>query len=176
MRKLRLISAYIGIIVSLLGTMLLVHSCGIYSFSGSSIDYTSVKTITINYFEYKALKVNPSLSNNLTEALKDQFRKQTRLEQVEMDGDLEIEGEITGYDVRATAVTANEVASQNRLTVTVKIKFTNRKDSSQDVEKSFSQYADYDSTNSLDAVESALCEEIVEKLCDDIFNATVAQW
>ncbi len=176
MRKTRLISACLGSILSLLVTMLLVHSCGIYSFSGSSIDYTSVKTITINYFEYKALKVNPSLSNNLTEALRDQFRKQTRLEQVEMDGDLEIEGEITGYDVRATAVTANEVASQNRLTVTVKIKFTNRKDSSQDVEKSFSQYADYDSTNSLDAVESALCEEIVEKLCDDIFNATVAQW
>lgn len=176
MRKIRLISACLGSILSLLVTMLLVHSCGIYSFSGSSIDYTSVKTITINYFEYKALKVNPSLSNNLTEALRDQFRKQTRLEQVEMDGDLEIEGEITGYDVRATAVTANEVASQNRLTVTVKIKFTNRKDSSQDVEKSFSQYADYDSTNSLDAVESALCEEIVEKLCDDIFNATVAQW
>lgn len=176
MRKTRLISACLGSILSLLVTMLLVHSCGIYSFSGSSIDYTSVKTITINYFEYKALKVNPSLSNDLTEALRDQFRKQTRLEQVEMDGDLEIEGEITGYDVRATAVTANEVASQNRLTVTVKIKFTNRKDSSQDVEKSFSQYADYDSTNSLDAVESALCEEIVEKLCDDIFNATVAQW
>ena len=66
MRKTRLISACLGSILSLLVTMLLVHSCGIYSFSGSSIDYTSVKTITINYFEYKALKVNPSLSNNLT--------------------------------------------------------------------------------------------------------------
>ncbi|MCR5002823.1 MAG: hypothetical protein K5984_00480 [Bacteroidales bacterium] len=176
MRKIRLILARIGIVAALLCTLMILRSCGIYSFTGSSIDYTSVKTITINYFEYKALKVNPSLSNDLTEAVKDQFRKQTRLEQVDMDGDLEIEGEITGYDVRATAVTADEVASQNRLTVTVKIKFTNRKDSSQDLEKSFSQYADYDSTNSLDAVESTLCEEIIEKLCDDIFNATVAQW
>ena len=101
----------------------------------------------------------------------------TRLEQVEMDGDLEITGEITGYDVRAQAVTANEVAAQNRLTVTVKVSFTNRKYPEDNFEnKSFSAYADYDSTNSLDAVEQTLCEEIIDKLVEDIFNATVAQW
>lgn len=86
--------------------------------SGTSIQ-ADVKTVTINYFEYKALKVNPNLSNDLTEAMRDKFRKLTKLEQVEMDGDLELQGEITGYEVRAAAVTANEVAAQNRLTVTV---------------------------------------------------------
>lgn len=146
-----------------------------YSFSGTSIQ-PDVKTVTIQYFEYKALKVNPTLSNDLTEALKDKFRKLTKLEQVEMDGDLELQGEVTGYEVRAAAVTANEVAAQNRLTVTVKLKFTNRKYPEDDFEKSFSAYSDYDSTNSLDAVESTLCEEIVEKLVEDIFNASVAQW
>ena len=90
-----------------------------YSFSGTSIQ-PDVKTVTINYFEYKALKVNPNLSNDLTEAMRDKFRKLTKLEQVEMDGDLELQGEVTGYEVRAAAVTANEVAAQNRLTVTVK--------------------------------------------------------
>ena len=156
-------------------TALIVHSCGIYSFSGTSIQ-PDVKTVTINYFEYKALRVNPSLSNELTEAIKDQFRRLTRLEEVDIEGDLEISGEITGYDVKAMAVTADEVAAQNRLTVNVKIYFTNRKYPEDDFEKSFSAYADYDSSNTLDAMESQLCEEIIEKLVEDIFNATVANW
>lgn len=146
-----------------------------YSFSGTSIQ-PDVKSVTINYFDYTALRVNPSLSNDLTEALKDKFRKMTRLEQVDEDGDLEITGAVSGYDVKATAVTANEVAAQNRLTVTVKITYNNKKYPEEDFEKSFSAYADYDSTQSLDAVESSLCEEIVEKLCEDILNATVANW
>ena len=79
--------------------------------------------------------------------------------------------------MRTTAVTADEVAAQNRLTVTVKISFTNRKYPEDDFsDKSFSSYADYDSTQSLDAVESTLCEEIIEKICEDVFNATVANW
>ena len=158
--------------------MLAVCGCNIihYSFSGTSIQ-PDVKTITLNEFEYKALKVNPTLSNSLSEAVRTRFRQMTRLEQVEMDGDMEISGEITGYDVRAQAVTANEVAAQNRLTVTVKVSFTNRKYPEDNFEnKSFSAYADYDSTNSLDAVEQTLCEEIIDKLVEDIFNATVAQW
>lgn len=154
---------------------LLLSGCGIYSFSGTSIQ-PDVKTVTIDLFEYTALKVNPTLSNELTEALKDKFRKMTRLEQVDSDGDLEIEGAITGYDVRSMAVTANETAAQSRLTVSVKIIFTNRKYPEEDFEKSFSAYSDYDSMQSLDAVESSLCEEIVEKLCEDILNATVANW
>ena len=154
----------------------LVSACGIYSFSGTSIQ-PDVKSITIDFFEYKALRVNPSLSNDLTEALRTQFRKMTKLEQVDLDGDLEISGEITGYDVKATAVTADEVAAQNRLTITVKVSFMNRKYPDDDFEnQSFSAYEDFDSTLSLDAVESSLCQEIITKLIDDIFNATVAQW
>lgn len=160
-----------------LSAAVLLGGCSIvnYSFSGTSIQ-PDVKTVTINYFEYKALKVNPNLSNDLTEALKDKFRKLTKLEQVEMDGDLDLQGEVTGYEVRAAAVTANEVAAQNRLTVTVKLKFTNKKYPEDDFEKNFSAYSDYDSTNSLDAVESTLCQEIIDKLVEDMFNASVAQW
>ena len=157
-------------------TALIVHSCGIYSFTGTSIQ-PDVKTVTINYFEYKALKVNPSLSNQITEALQEKFIKLTKLELVDVEGDLEIIGAVTGYDVKATAITANEQAAQNRLTVNVKISFVNRKYPEDDFQdKSFSAYADFPSTDALDAVESTLCEEIVEKLCEDIFNATVANW
>jgi hypothetical protein len=163
-------------ILPLLAAALMLGACGIYSFSGTSIQ-NDVETINIDYFEYRAEKVNPSLSNDLTEALRTRFRRMTRLEQVEQDGDLEITGEITGYDVRPASVSAEEIATQNRLTVSVRVSFTNRKYPEDNFEnKSFSAYADYDSTNSLDAVESSLCAEIVEKLIEDIFNASVAQW
>jgi hypothetical protein len=170
------IIACTGVVLALLTTAFLVQSCGIYSFTGTSIQ-PDVKTVTIPYFEYKALKVNPSLSNQITEALQEKFIRLTRLELVDEEGDLEIVGAVTGYDVRATAITASEQAAQNRLTVTVKVSFTNRKYPEESFpDKSFSAFADFDAMQQLDAVESSLCEEIVEKLCEDIFNGTVANW
>lgn len=172
----RTIWASIGAALALLLTLPLLHSCGIYSFTGTSID-PDVKTVTINYFEYLAPKVNPSLSNQLTEALQEKFIKLTKLELVDIDGDLEIVGAVTGYDVKASAITANEQAAQSRLTVNVKISFVNRKYPEEGFDdKSFSAYQDFDASQSLDAVEATLCEDIVEQLCEDIFNATVAQW
>ena len=160
----------------LLSILPLLSACGIYSFSGTSTQ-PDVKTITINYIENKALKVNPSLSTDLTETLRTTFRRMTRLEQVDFDGDLEITGEITGYDVAAQAISAQETAAQNRLTVAVKITFISRKYPEEGFEnKAFTGYADYDATNSLDAVENQLCVDIIQKIVDDIFNATVAQW
>jgi hypothetical protein len=166
----------LGVVIALAVTAFMVQSCGIYSFTGTSIQ-PDVKTITIPFFEYKALKVNPSLSNQLTEALQEKFRRFTRLELIEEEGDLEVAGAVVGYDVRATAITATEQAAQNRLTVSVKVSFTNRKYPEESFpEKSFSAYADFDATQTLDAVEATLCDEIVEKLCEDIFNGTVANW
>lgn len=165
-----------GVILALALTAILVQSCGIYSFTGTSIQ-PDVKTVTIPYFEYKALKVNPSLSSQITEALQEKFIRLTRLELVDEEGDLEVAGAVVGYDVKATAITASEQAAQNRLTVSVKVSFTNRKYPEESFpEKSFSAYADFDATQTLDAVEATLCEEIIEKLCEDIFNGTVANW
>ena len=169
------ILSVILLVLSLSVTAFILRSCGIYSFSGTSIQ-PDIYTVNIHYFEYKALRVNPTLSNDLTEALKDQFRRLTRLEQVDEGGDLDIVGEIIGYDVKAMGVTADEVAAQNRLTVNVKIYFTNNKYPEDNLEQSFSAYADFDATQSLDAVESSICEEIIDQLVEDIFNATVAQW
>jgi len=176
MDKGRKIFSCMGVVLALAVTAFIVHSCGIYSFTGTSIQ-PDVKTVTVNYFEYQALKVNPSLSNQITEALQEKFIKLTKLELVDMEGDLEITGAVTGYDVKATAVTANEEAAKNRLTVNVKISFTNRKYPEDDLpDKSFSAYADFDAMTALDAVETELCDQIVEQLCEDIFNATVARW
>ncbi len=172
----RTIWASLGVVAALVMMIPLLHSCGIYSFTGTSIQ-PDVKTVTINYFEYLAPKVNPSLSNMLTEAMQDKFLKLTKLEQVDIDGDLELIGSVTGYDVRAASVTANEQVAQNRLTVTVKVDFINRKYPEESLEgKSFSAYQDFDATQSIDAVEATLCEDIVEQLVEDIFNGTVANW
>ena len=150
--------------------------CGIYSFSGTSIQ-PDVKTICIEPVVNKATKINPALANQLTESLNDKFRKLTKLEQVTEAGDLNLLVTVESYEVRATAVTANEVAAMNRLTVTCKVVFTNVLHPEDNIDgKSFAAYEDYDSNNSLDMVEGQLCETIVEKIVDDIFNATVAQW
>ena len=154
----------------------LLSGCKIsYSFSGTSIQ-SDVKTICIEPVVNKATKINPSLENMLTEELNDKYRKLTRLEQVTEEGDLNLLVTIESYDVRATAVTADEVAAMNRLTVTCKVVFTNLLHEEDNLEQSFAAYEDYDSNNSLDMVENQLCETIVKKLVDDIFNATVAQW
>ena len=176
MKGYRKILAMMGVALSLVTTALIVHSCGIYSLTGTSIQ-PDVKSVTIPYFEYKALKVNPALSNQLTEALQEKFIRLTRLELVDEEGDLEVIGSVTGYDVKATAINASEQAAQNRLTVTVKVSFVNRKYPEENFDdKSFSAFADFDAMQQLDAVEATLCEEIVEKLCEDIFNGTVANW
>jgi hypothetical protein len=148
---------------------------GGYSFTGTSIS-PEVKTVSIAYIENMAPIVYPPLSNTLTEMLKDKFTRSTRLSLVNEDGDLQFEGEVTHYDVTSMAVQANEVASTNRLTVTVKIRFTNNIDTKQSYDKSFSQYEDFDSTKSLDSVQEGLVTLIIEKLIEDIFNNAVANW
>ena len=164
------------LLICLVALLPFLSGCKVsYSFSGTSIQ-SDVKTICIEPVVNKATKVNPTLANMLTEELNDKYRKLTRLEQVTEDGDLNLLVTIESYDVRATAVTVDEVAAMNRLTVTCKVVFTNTLHEEDNLEQSFAGYEDYDSNNSLDMVENQLCETIVKKIVDDIFNATVAQW
>ena len=160
---------------ALVALALAVSGCWLYSFSGTSIQ-PDVKTICIEPVENKAMKVNPSLANSLFEAMCDKYMKLTKLEQVEDGGDLYVLATIESYQVSAAAVTADEVAALNRLTVTVKVKFVNEKHPEDNFEKSFAAYEDYNSENALDAVEGTLCDTIIDKIVEDIFNATVANW
>lgn len=167
----RKIKNLIILVVAILG----LSSCGIYSFSGTSIQ-SDVQTICIENVENKALKVNPSLANMLFEELCDKYKRLTKLEQVQDNADLYVYATIESYQVNAVAITADEVAAMSRLTVTVKVRFTNEKHPEDNFEKNFAGYEDYNSENSLDSVEGTLCETIVEKIVEDIFNATVANW
>lgn len=152
-----------------------LNSCGIYSFSGTSIT-PDIKSITVNNISNKAMRVNPGLSNQLTEALSDKYRRFTSLDTGSPNGDLEVEGIITNYELVSIGVTANETASKNRLSVTIKIKFENKKHPKESFEKSYASYEDYDSTLSFDAAESNLVNEIVKKLVEMVFLDTVAKW
>ncbi|MFA5326130.1 MAG: LptE family protein [Bacteroidales bacterium] len=161
--------------MAMIVAMMTISGCWIYSFSGTSIK-ADVKTINIEPTINKAIKINPVLANLLTEALIDKYKKLTSLEQVSSVGDLNVSVTIESYDVKATSITANEVAAQNRLTITAKVKFVNEKYPEENFEKSFAAYEDYSSERSLDEVEATLCDTIIEKLVEDIFNATVANW
>ena len=154
----------------------LLSGCWWYSFDGSTLD-PNVKTISIGYIENRAPRINPTLSNLITEQLKDKYTKLTNLELTDSDADLTITGEITGYDNVALAVTADEVASKNRLTIAVKIKFVNKITPRESFEsKQFSKFMDYSSTQSLDSVEAGLVEDILKEIIEEIFVATVANW
>ena len=153
----------------------LFSGCGIYTFSGASIP-AEAKTVSVQYFPNNAQLVNPLLSNALTNALNDMFVNQTTLQSVPQNGDLALEGEITGYSTSPIAITGNQTAAMNRLTVTVNVRFTNKYDESKDFEQRFSQYQDYPSGQDLSAVQDVLVEQIIEDLCQDIFNKAVVNW
>lgn len=162
-------------ILAALSCATLVAGCGFYSFSGTSIQ-PDVHSIVVRSIENNAMQVNPTLASQMTQALQDKYRKLTKLDMPYDDGDLDVSGYIISYEVTPTAVTADEVASKNRLTVTVKIVFKNFKHPEDNFERSFAAYQDYDSNNSLDSVQGTLCDQIIETLVEDIFNATVADW
>ena len=104
------------------------------------------------------------------------FVNQTTLQSVAQNGDLALEGEITGYTTTPIAITGNQTAAMNRLTITVNVRFTNKYDESKNFEQRFSQYQDYPSGQDLSSVQDVLVEAIVEDLCQDIFNKAVVNW
>lgn len=160
--------------------MVLLMACSIsYKFNGASIDYTKVRTISIKDFPNQAPLVYPALSQMFTEELKDIYIRQTRLQMVNNSGDLDLEGEITGYDLAQMAVKEEgnvAYASQTRLTITVRVRYSNRTNPDEDFEQSFSAYREFDANQMLQQVQEEICTEITEELVDQIYNATVANW
>ena len=157
--------------------VLLLISCSVsYKFNGASIDYTKTKTIQIVDFPIRATYVwNPmfSIFNN---QLKDQYASQTRLIQVNRNGDLKLEGEITRYEQRNKSVSSEGYSAQTELSMTVNVRFTNTKNHAEDFEKQFTATQSYDSRQSLNSVQEKLVTQMVKDIADQIFNATVANW
>ena len=154
---------------------ILPSSCGVYSFTGASIS-PDVKTVSVAYFENVAPLINPNLSQVFTEKLKDIFIVQTNLTLTQKNGDLHFEGNITDYNIRPMNVQAGNQVAQNRLTISVRVTFTNRVEPKNDFEKTFTRFADFDANQSLNAVEADLVEQITEELTQDVFNESVVNW
>ena len=158
-------------------TFLSLTACSVsYKFNGASIDYTKTKTIQIADFPIRASYVWGPMAPMFNNELKDQFANHTRLSQVKRNGDLKIEGEITQYQQRNKSVSAEGYSAQTELSMTVNVRFTNNVNHNDDFERQFTATSTYETTQSLNSVQEQLVQEMVKDICDQIFNATVANW
>lgn len=155
----------------------LLEGCSIsYKFNGSALNYDIYKTINVSEFPIRASLVYPPLQQTFENQLLDAITRQTRLQEVDGNSDLEMTGEITGYTLSPQAVGEDAYASQTRLTITVRVKYIDHKNEANDIDQSFSAYRDFSSSEMLTDVQDQLCQEICEDLVDLIFNATLGNW
>lgn len=147
-----------------------------FTMNGSAIDYTVYKTISVSEFPIRAALVYPPLQPMFENALNDYIQRNTRLQTVDGPSDLRLEGEITGYSLSPQAVTEDGYGSMTRLTITVRVKYIDSKESGKDIDQSFNAYRDFPSSEMLTDVQDGLCEEITKELVELIFNATLGEW
>lgn len=152
-------------------------SCRIsYKFNGAALDYSVYRTINVGQFPIRAALVYPPLQQTFENKLLDYITRNTRLQTIDGPSDLSLEGEITGYNLSPQAVTENAYASKTRLTIQVRVRYTNSKEENKDIDQTFSAYRDFDSSQMLTDVQDQLIEEISDELVNLIFNATLGDW
>lgn len=152
------------------------QGCISYKLNGAAIDYNVYKTVSVGQLPIRAALVYPPLQQTFENELLDYITRNTRLRTTDGASDLTFEGEITGYSLSPQAVTEDAYASKTRLTITVRVKYTDSKNEKNDIDQSFSAYRDFDATEMLTDVQDELCEQICKELVDLIFNATLGNW
>ncbi|MBR5814232.1 MAG: LptE family protein [Bacteroidaceae bacterium] len=156
---------------------MVIYSCTVsYKFTGASIDYTKVKTISIAPFQNRAAYQWAPMAAMFNEALSDMFVQQTKLQQVQRGGDLQIEGEITAYDQLNKSISSDGFSSMVQLKMTVNVRYTNNTNHEEDFERPFSATRDFDATQSLDSVQEELVNQMIKEIVESIFNAALANW
>lgn len=158
-----------------IGLCLLPASCGVYSFTGGQ--FSGAKTFSVGFFKPQNPLASQVYCQRFTESLKDLLLAQSPLKLAERDGDLMYEGAVTDYRITPVAVTnASETASLNRLTITVKVKYTNTLEKELGFERTFSKFADFDATRDILSVQEELWTTINDQLLQEIYNASVGNW
>ncbi len=153
------------------------HGCGSYSFTGADIDYSNTKTFQVSYFQNNALIVEPGIDRDFTLKLQDLLLNQTNLDLVNTNGDLIFEGEIVEYYIAPITATSQSTAAQNRLTISVNVRFYNTKEELKDFEQRFSFYFDYEGSTQLTGSQlDVAIDFIYERITQDIFNISLANW
>lgn len=156
---------------------ILAVSCTVsYKFNGASIDYSKTKTIQIADFPIRSSYVWGPMASIFNNQLKDIYANHTKLIQVKRNGDLKVEGEITRYEQRNKAVSAEGYSAQTELSMTVNVRFTNNNNHAEDFERTFTATSTYETTQSLNSVQEELVTQMTKEITDQIFNATVANW
>lgn len=151
------------------------QSCWKYSFTG--VSDLKAETFQVNYFQNNSVLIEPGLDRDFTIALQDLLTNQTSLGLVTSNGDLVYEGEITEYRISPTTATSDNKAAQNRLTITVQVRFYDKNDPEGELDKRFSFFYDYPGSSQLVGSQKTTAhEEIFERITQDIFNATLAKW
>lgn len=168
----------ISIRVVVLFMLIILTGCKIsYSFNAGALDYSKYKSISISDFPNNAELVNPTLSQYFTETLRDKFTRQTKLEVLKQDGDMHLEGEITGYQLTAMAISADSYASETKLTLTINVRFVDSKNPENSFnDTKYTAYQTFDSNRMLKDVEPELVDILVKEIVDKIYNDTVARW
>lgn len=169
---------YISLKLIVAATMFITwQSCSVsYKFNGAALDYNIYKTIYVSNFPIRAALVYPPLQQTFETELLDYIARNTRLRVVDTAADLQLEGEITNYSLSPQAVTEDAYASKTRLTISVRVKYTDNKEEGKDIDQTFSAYRDFDSSEMLTDVQDELCSQISKELVDLIFNATLGNW
>lgn len=172
-RMLRLIPLTAAAVMAATG----VSSCRIsYKFNGAALDYSVYHTINVAEFPIRAALVYPPLQQIFENQLLDYIQRNTRLQTTDGNSDLQLEGEITGYNLTPQAVTENAYASKTRLSISVHVKYIDNRADGKDIDQTFTAYQDFDSSQMLNDVQEQLCQEISEELVQLIFNATLGNW
>lgn len=156
-------------------SLYVLTSCGVYSFTGTTLS-PDIKTVTVNNFTLATAGGPANLPLTFNEKLREYYQRYTNLKVVPNNGDMVLEGNITGYDLLAVAPTAQDQAGVNRLQITVLARFYNNKDESKNFEQSFSFYQDFPQNQTLSQNESRLVPKILDQIVLDIFNKTAADW
>lgn len=166
----------VAIVLPLL-LLMIVAGCKVsYKLTGASIDYTIVKTISLETFQNRAAYQWAPMATMLNERLSDVFVQQTKLQQVQRGGDLQLAGEITAYDQFNKSISSGGYSAMVQLKMTVNVRFTNNKNHEEDFERTFSATRDFDATQSLDSVQEELVTQMINEIVESIFNAAVANW
>lgn len=164
-------------IIILISLAFTLQGCGAYSFTGADINYSTTRTVQVNYFQNNAPQVEPGVSRDFTQKLQEILLNQTSLDLVNNNGDLVYEGEITQFYTAPITATSNSTAAQNRLTIAVNIRFFNTKEPLKDFEQSFSFYYDYKGSTILVGPQLASAIDIIfERITQDVFNKSLANW
>lgn len=145
-------------------------------FNSSALDYNIYKTIHVGEFPIRAALVYAPLQQTFENELLDYITRNTRLQTTDGASDISLEGEITGYNLTPQAVTEDAYASMTRLTITVRVRYTDAHNDKNDVDQTFSAYRDFDASMMLTDVQEELCQQISKELVDLIFNATLGNW